>query len=571
MLKLRHQVHTRTVGSRTTSVLAGGNHDRGRGVASRPHKVEAMDLNSFSGMSNPQQFSTVGNSGQQYDMMMSGIVSDDDQANTRFYRDIYRYDNTAGSAVDLLSLLPFSSYQLVGTDKDRQKAYESSTERLNLKTALMPMSIEYLVTGKFIGTLLFRADQKIFTELMPHKIEDATITPAPFFGVEPSIEVRQSAVVSKFLESKDPRFQRMLRGLNPSFRRALESQAMLLDSSTTLYIPRMAEASNPLGMSLYKRILPLYLIEKALYRGTLIEAQRRQRSLLHVKAGDEEWEPTSEELQAVVSLFQQADLDPLGAIIATRNGVDASELRAGGDFWKYTDMTDLLSPMKLRALGISETFLNGDANYSSMEVSLSVFLDMINNHRETFTQEVFYNKVFPIIAVTNGFYKKDTPQQVKSSIQDQLRMQYNIADVSMLDIPQVQYVKQLKPTANKDYIEVLTTMEEKGLPIGLRMWAAAGGLDAESIVTQAEEEKELKARIDKLGVKKKDNEEYARVKKTFAVRSDYPEDVTEIRAKTKTGAAKYIPNQKAATQKMHALAAKALHRLAHTYTPRSSK
>lgn len=585
MLKLRHQIHPRTDGQGLRSVLGNAtNVTRSVGrVASRDHKVTAFTGNSFSGMQNTQQFTTVGSSGQQYDLMMSGIVSDDEQANLRFYRDIYRYDNASGSAVDLLSILPFSDYDLIGSDEERNKIYQSATERLNLKTALTPMSIEYFVAGRFLGTLLFRSDRRQFTEMMPHRAEDAQITPSPFFGVEPSITVTQSDIVRKFLSSTDPRFQRMFRGLNPHFRKALEAPSMLLDASTTLYVPRMSEATTLTGMSLYKRILPIYLIEKALYKGTLVEAQRRQRSLLHLAAGDEEWEPTSEELQAIVALFQQADLDPLGAIIATRNGVTPAELRQGGDFWKWTDMTDLLAPMKLRALGISETFLSGEANYSSMEVSLSVFLDSVNNHRNLFTQEVFYNKAFPIVAVTNGFFKKETTVEQRADVQDQIRMQYHISDTSKLDFPEVQWKKQLKPSANKDYIDILTTMEDKGLPIGLRMWAAAGGLDAESVIKQTEQESDIRKRAKKLqeagaGVGGHDPSaeddnmgEFASMmangRRKLVARSNYPEHMTEIRGSSKTGTPRYIPNQRAATQKLHVLAAAALKRLAHTYVP----
>jgi hypothetical protein len=591
MLKLRHTIHTRPSERGLQGVLAG-NPVRDRALVKAPHKVQA-DMSGFPGQQNTTQYSVMGSGGQQYDLLMSGIVSDDDQANLRFYRDIYRYDNTSGSAVDLLSILPFSDYDLIGSDKARNKVYETATERLNLKTAMTPMSVEYFVTGMFTGTLMYRSDRKQFTEMMPHKREDTTITPSPFFGIEPSIEVRQSPVVQKFLQSQDPRFTRMLQGLNAKFRKALEAPSMLLDASTTLYIPRMAEASNLIGMSLYKRILPIYLIEKALYKGTLIEAQRRQRSLLHLAVGDEEWEPTSEELQAIVSLFQQADLDPLGAIIATRHGVDAQELRQGGDFWKYTDMTDALSPMKLRALSISETFLSGEANYSSMEVSLSVFLDWINNHRNQFTQEVFYNKILPIVAVTNGFYKKGASAEQTAGIRDQIKLQYQINDPSILDIPEVQWKKQLRPTANKDYMELLTTMEEKGLPIGLRMWAAAGGLDAESVIKQSEEEDALRKRVEKLKAKgvqvggesgpgggdagDAGDSAFARLIQSntaggkLRTRTDYDTIVNEVRGKTPTGKAKYIYNQRGAREKLHVLANAALKRLSETYVAPSAR
>lgn len=571
MIKLRHLVHARagTSGVKKT-VLSGSPQVKApTAMTASRQKVEA----NFPGSMNGQQMQLAVNGGQQYDTLLAGIVSDDDSGNYRFYRDIYRYDNTSGAAVDLLSILPFSDYELIGSTEERNLTYQTAVERLNLKTALPSMSVEYYTMGKFIGTLMYRSDRRQFTELMPHRAEDSKITPSPFFGIEPSIEVSQSETVRQFLSSDDPRFVRMRQTLNPQFLRALQASSMLLDSSTTLYVPRMSEATGLGGMSLYKRILPIYLIEKALYKGTLIEAQRRQRSLLHLEVGDEEWEATAEELQAIVSLFQQSDLDPLGAIIATRAGVVPNELRQGGDFWKWTDMTDQLSQMKLRALTISETFLSGEANYASMEVSLSVFLDSLNNHRDTFTQEVFYNKAFPIIAVTNGFYKDGVSHQVAAGIREQMKMQYRIADTSKLDIPSVQWKKQLKPQANKDYMDALSQLEEKGLPIGLRMWAAAGGLDAESLVQQAEEEKGLRKRVADLKKQTGEGEsaeeeggEFASLAGRLGL-SKFGEEVSEIVGRSKTGKRQYIPNQKQAVSRQHQLAASALSRLSQTYVP----
>lgn len=51
-----------------------------------------------------------------------------------------------------------------------------------------------------------------------------------------------------------------------------------------------------------------------------------QRTVVHLTVGDENWEPTGEELQSVVSLFQSIDLDPLGGVLASRPGIKATVL-----------------------------------------------------------------------------------------------------------------------------------------------------------------------------------------------------------------------------------------------------
>jgi hypothetical protein len=106
-------------------------------------------------------------------------------------------------------------------------------------------------------------------------------------------------------------------------------------------------------------------MEKLLYKGTISEAARRQRSIMHIQAGSDTWRPTTSDLQSLVGLFQEADLDPVNAMIATRNDIQVNEVRQGGDFWKYTDSVDQTASMKMRILGISESFLSGEKGQRS--------------------------------------------------------------------------------------------------------------------------------------------------------------------------------------------------------------
>jgi len=45
------------------------------------------------------------------------------------------------------------------------------------------------------------------------------------------------------------------------------------------------------------------------------------RKVLHIQAGSPDWTPSPDELQQLVTLFQTAKNDPLGAIVVTRDGV----------------------------------------------------------------------------------------------------------------------------------------------------------------------------------------------------------------------------------------------------------
>jgi hypothetical protein len=240
----------------------------------------------------------------------------------------------------------------------------------------------------------------------------------------------------------------------------------------------------------------MYLIEKTMFRGTLVEASRRQRATTHLTAGDDTWTPTGEELEALVSQFQQAEFDPLGGWVSTRSSVAANDLRPGGDFWKWTDMADIMVPYKLRAMGISESFLSGDASYASAESAVSTFMETQETYRNHLTGAVFDSTLFPLIAVANNFYKEGTPagKRVKNGKISQFLMHAN--NRSLLKLPQLIWHKSLEPKGEENTFEMLEQASEKGVPIPLKAWMAAAGLDPDSLVKDLKEDKELRKRLE---------------------------------------------------------------------------
>src|SRR5690606_15851599 len=99
--------------------------------------------------------------------------------------------------------------------------------------------------------------------------------------------------------------------LPQKFLSLLERGIFNLEPMATLYVPRRVMTDSAY-VSYLHRIIPMYLIEKAMFRGTLTEAHKRQRSMTHLTAGDDVWTPTTEELGQLVSQFQTAEYDPLG-------------------------------------------------------------------------------------------------------------------------------------------------------------------------------------------------------------------------------------------------------------------
>lgn len=513
-----------------------------------------------------------------YDTLLTGLASEMEPVNHRFYHDIYQYDTTAGACVDLMSVMPFSDFDLTGVDDKRLEVYNSAIEQLNLKTYFQEATVDYLTYGYTVASLMYDSKAAAFTDMISHPPSMCELTPVPMRSRDPLIRVKQSDDLRAFMFSDDDRVRKLRSKINSNVLDALKSGEMELDPVSTLFMARKTFSFDDKGTSMFRRLLPIYFLEKTLYKGTVVEAGRRQRSLLHLAVGDDTWEPMVEELQAIVALFQQADMDPLGAIIATRMGVNPNELRQGGDFWKWTDIIDILQPAKMRAMGISESFLSGDATFNNMETGLSVFMENQQSYRARATHVFLYNKILPLIAAINDFEKK--PDNDKGKVKEEgrtsvfrgIKMLKEMNDRSRWDLPTVNWQKSLGKDTDSGYMDVLDKMGAAGIPVPLRMYAVAGGMDIDSLEDDLKKEVDMKKRWEKIVGKPIEAEDeegggnsefssYFGFPKRRAILGRNFGDASEITGFTKTGQRKYIPNQRAASEEANLKIAKAAVRI----------
>ena len=535
------------------------------------------------------------------DPLMTGITPQIEQAYFhRLYRDMYYHDPVAGSAVDLISSLPFSEFTLGGINDNKiASTFAETLERLSLRTLLPEISVDYLVLGAHTSSLLYNREKKLFTDIMPHAFENLTFETLPFYSQDPIITVKFDPQVQETLKKDTPRMRRIREQIGGNIIEKIASGMLELDPLSTIYIPRKTFSTTDMGTSYFRRILPLYLIEKNLFRGTLVESARRQRGIMHITLGDgDQWEPTVNDLEFITDLFMNADSDPLGAIIATRLGVSTEELRQGGDFWKHGDFADSVLSHKLRALGISEGLLSGDANYNTADTSLTVFIDTMRTYREMLTRKLFYDKLFPLISMLNGYTLNLKGKVVQRDIMSQMNPEdamFRLNDGSKLLIPTIHWAKQLKPEGDSAYMEMLNTMTEKGIPVPLRIMAAAGGLNIDDLLRQQDEDIDTRRKLQEYQKKLEEfkpqgggeeGDEMAEARAAaIALASDSPLGRTrssvharggkigllsrefgetgEITHKTKTGKKKYVHNQIGANQRVNANIVKAM-RAAHS-------
>lgn len=437
--------------------------------------------------------------------LLTGISPSNDKVLYSLYSDIYYNDSVAGSAVDLITMLAFGNFNLGGLHQKMsdsvREVFSETLDRLNVRTLLPEVGVDYLVQGCHLSSLIYNKERRIFTDVMPHKPENATFELLPLYSQDPIITVNFPEEITKVLsKTTSPRIQKVREALGANVVDKILGGSLELEPLSTMFMPRRSFSRTDKGTSYYRRILPIYLIEKALFRGTLVESARRQRGIMHLSCGDgDRWDPTPADLEFITEIFQNADQDPLGAIIATKLGISIEEIRQGGDFWKVGDYQDSVQAHKMRALGISEGLLSGDANYNTADQSLTVFIEMMRSFREMVTQKFFYNKLFPLISLINGFAvnkKGDVVRQDglmnKVDVNEALFM---LNDGTKLFRPTVEWTKHLKPEGDTAYMDMLASLSEKGVPVPLRVMAAAGGLNIEDLLKQEQEDLILRKQI----------------------------------------------------------------------------
>lgn len=467
---------------------------KGRSYSGNPMEVNASLGVGSAGFAST---STQGFWASSYQYYMTGIIPADPHlidtsTLALFYRDIYFFDNVAGSCVDIQSHFPFSRWDVRGLENKDLDIFKGALEQLNLQQMMPIISTAHLVDGFFCGSLVFDARSKLFLDTLMHDALSCAVIPSPFFNIDPTINVRVGQATQQFMHDTSEYAKRYLDSMPSQFIDMLRSGAFTLDPVTTLFVPRRSTTDRAYTSYLH-RILPMYLLEKTLFRGTLVEAQRRQRAMTHLTAGDDNWTPTGEELLALVEQFQTAEYDPLGGWVSTRNAVQAVDIRPGGDFWKFTDMADVLVPYKLRALGISEALLSGDASFASAESAYSTFLETQNSYREDLTDRIFYSKIFPLVAVANNLYVDPSKRAKSNQIVDFLFNRNNRANLKM---PELYWHKSLEVKGEENMAELLELASQKGVPIPLKLWMAAAHIEPESLIRDLEEDQQLRKKLE---------------------------------------------------------------------------
>lgn len=455
-----------------------------------------------------------------YDRLEEGSVVEDwiprDIAGlNKMFRIIYTRDSICGPAIDIMANLPWSSFDLQGVeDRSIMRFYEDAAQIFGDRAQELPaITVEYLVLGRFCASLIYDESKGYWTDFVPHDSDFLTITPIPVRNFDPKIDMVLSPGIRQFVNSTDYRDVAAITHLPERLINAMRTGgAIPLDPLNTVYVRRKSSPYDFVGTSCLTRIIPWWAVEKALMNAMVTAARRRAGNILHITAGlDDRWEPTPDEMDDIANLFIQAEEDPVGAVVATRTGVSASEVRQGGEIWKWTDEWQVFSEAKMRGLGISEGLLSGDATYNNAEQARSVFTEQILTLRQYLTQQLYYRR-FKTLARAHGFRKRKQAEldhrvrlhDDKTGLKldgDELSLK-NLSQREAFDIPEedlivptIQWHKSLLPEGDREYLDLLSTLKEQGIPIPLKVWAARGGYDLEEALEMLDEDVKLRDKI----------------------------------------------------------------------------
>ena len=132
-------------------------------------------------------------------------------------------------------------------------------------------------------------------------------------------------------------------------------------------------------------------------------------------------------------------------------------------------------------------------SYAASESAYSTFVETVNSYRNHLTAKIFYNKLFPLIAVVNDLYVDGAERPQTMNIGQFL---FNANNRQALKMPKLHWHKQLEVRDEQSQFDMLEKLTEHGIPVPISTWVAAAGVDIEALLKDLKESDELKKRLE---------------------------------------------------------------------------
>ncbi|MFA5135441.1 MAG: hypothetical protein WC505_06685 [Patescibacteria group bacterium] len=415
----------------------------------------------------------------------------DTRTQNKLFRNILAYDAIAGTTTEYWCSMAFGDEIFLSGIEDNaiMHLYEDALSASGV-VPLMPLMLsEYLTIGRLFYFMMPNPGTGYWQGTKILDPDYVRLVAPRLPGLDPIMDWQASTDDQAWATMNDPRaaLQRSL--IEPKIVKAMAGGTTIpLDPINSLFLPRKVHAVDDNGMSYLCRILPFKIYEKAILDASIQGARRR--------AGPVWWATVpndykAEQIEQIIEQLFAAEEDPVGGKVAFREGVNIQLLGTKDDVIKLGDDWDFLFKAKMAALGISSAFLEGDTNYNTLETILSSFLEKLRGVRALFTRKIIQEKIFRTLAQQHGHVRRS-----KAELSHRIRISRNrIPNDSDLILPKIEWDKSLEPRADKDYWDMLTSLEEKGFPIQMRKWAQAAGYDIKEALQNQSAELQDRAKI----------------------------------------------------------------------------
>jgi hypothetical protein len=432
-----------------------------------------------------------------YDDLSKGTVAEDwiprdPRLQNRMFRMMFHRGAIEGPVVETIAELCWSNFDIMGIrDKVILDTYEAAKEAVRVDRYLEDITKEYLVIGRAIVQLILNADVGIWTDMLIHNSDYVQVGEIPRTGYMPKLDLLPSPQIQAWVKSQDPRDIEAKKGLPKELLQQFsQNRPIPLDPTVTAYLPRRSFFDDVFGTSFYVRNIPLWGLEKSLINATLTGHRRRSGPITQIAVGSEQWEPTPEQIDALVSAYTTAEEDSVSSTIGTRYDVAFNNIRGGlQEMWKWTDEWAFLQEAKLKMFGVSEALITGEANIDTT-IQPTIFLERLKAHRKYVVETFLMQKFFRALAQVHQFRKV-----TEAELSHRIRVDN---DDHELILPTLVFHRNLDVAADTARADLLEKMEEKGLPVGKAEWnRALGGGELQDRMRNAVEDLEFQLKYAK--------------------------------------------------------------------------
>ena len=404
------------------------------------------------------------------------------------WREVYKRDPAVATGTDMYSEMPWSDFDLVGIeDSHIRHVYEDMFSRINIVPKLPNFTRDYLITGELVLHNIFNSTLGIWERIIPHNPDYVKVEGVGLALDQPLMWLLPTPEIKRLVNSADPRIRRLQKLLPKEIVNAFRmNREVPLDALNTTFLARRNSSTDIRGTSLYTRMFRVIMYEDFIVNASLAVAQRNAAPLRIFKLGDPNsgWLPDEDDQAAFAEMLSMAEADPLAAIIMHHN-VSCELVGVSDRVLLISREWDFIERVKLLAMGVSKSFLVGEASFASAVAGLQTLMQRLDSLRRMFESEWISKKLCEPIAEIQEFYKR--PQH---ELEHRIRVKKPLDEMELI-VPQIKWNKSLEATQDVAILNVWRDLKERGI-LSERTYASGAGIDINTERKNISEERTFK-------------------------------------------------------------------------------